>query len=186
MDNFFEILIYLIIIISFVSSFIKKKQKTKQPDAQTQQPEEYSQADVSVSPSQTKEEYDILKEIDDFFKVGSESTKQERTEIKPKEPESIIQKEEHSKSDSWHSPTASEHSYTNEWERKKEEVKKIISQVDTKIEKQAAKFEESMTQAKPLASEIVASIKTKLHNPSTLKEYIIFSEILGKPKALRR
>ena len=186
MDNFFEILIYLIIIISFVSSFIKKKQKAKQPAAKSPKLEEYSHADVSVSPSQPKEEYDILKEIDDFFKVGSESTKQERTEVKPKEPESIIQKEEHSKSESWHSPTASEHSYTNEWERKKEVVKKLISQVDTKIEKQAAKFEESLTKAKPLSVEIVASIKTRIHNPSTLKEYIIFSEILGKPKALRR
>jgi len=30
------------------------------------------------------------------------------------------------------------------------------------------------------------TVKTKIGNPSTLKEFIIFSEILGKPKAMRR
>ncbi|MCW9097267.1 MAG: hypothetical protein OQJ93_07750, partial [Ignavibacteriaceae bacterium] len=92
---------------------------------------------------------------------------------------------EQSKPDSWHTPTASEHSYSDNWERKTEEVKKKISRVDSGIEKQAAKFEESLAKAKPLTSEITSMIKTKINNPSTLREYIIFSEILGKPKAMR-
>ena len=186
MDNFFEILIYLIIIISFLSSILKKKKQQQQkPPARTYQQEEYPHADVSVT--QPKEEYDVLKEIEDFFKVGSEIPGQERpTVAKPEEPESIIQTKEHLKSDSWHSPTASEHSYADDWERKKAEVKKKTSRVDSGIEKQAAKFEESLQKTKPLAGEIASLLKTRIKNPSTLKEYIIFSEILGKPKALRR
>ena len=188
MDNFFEILIYLIIIISFLSSiFKKKKQQQQKPTARPDQQEEYPQTDVSVTQSKPKEEYDILKEIEDFFKVGSEMPGQGRTTVaQPEEPESIIETKEHIKSDSWHSPTVSEHSYTDDWERKKAEVKKRTSRIDSGIEKQAAKFEESLVKITPLASEINSLIKTKIKSPSTLKEYIIFSEILGKPKALRR
>ena len=187
MDNFFEILIYVIIIISFLSSILKKKkQKPKQPADRTPQQEEYPQKDVSVAQTQPKEEYDILKELEDFFKVGEEPKRKQIPVPAPQQQKEMPDMEEHTQEDSWHSPTVSEHSYTNDWGRKKEEVKKIISKVDASIEKQAAKFEESLNKAKPLTTEIVASIKTKLHNPSTLKEYIIFSEILGKPKALRR
>jgi hypothetical protein len=189
MDNFFEILIYVIIIVSFLSSIFKKKKQQQQqnPSARAPQQEKYPHADVSVTQTQPKDEYDVLREIEDFFKVGSELPGQERTTItQPEEPVSIIQAKEQSKSDSWHTPTASEHSYTDNWERKTEEVKKKISQVDSGIEKQAAKFEESLVKIKPIASEITALIKTKFKNPSSLKEYIIFSEVLGKPKALRR
>jgi type IV secretory pathway VirB10-like protein len=188
MDNFFEILIYVIIIVSFLSSiFKKKKQQQQKPPAQANQPEEYTQADVSVAQTQPKEEYDVLKEIEDFFKVGGNIPGQEETTVaQPEEPISIIQTKEQAKSDSWHTPTASEHAYSDNWERKSEEVKKKISQVDSGIEKQAAKFEESLVKIKPNASEIISSVKTKFKNPSTLKEYIIFSEILGKPKAFRR
>ena len=125
MDNFFEILIYVIIIVSFLSSiFKKKKQQQQKPPARPDQQEEYPQKDVSVAQTQPKQEYDILKELEDFFKVGNELPGQERKTItQPEEPTSIIQSKEQSKSDSWHSPTPSEHSYTDDWERKKTEVK---------------------------------------------------------------
>jgi len=45
---------------------------------------------------------------------------------------------------------------------------------------------ESMEKKESVYSSIAFSVKSKMKNPSTLKEYIIFSEILGKPKALRR
>jgi len=186
MDNFFEILIYLVIIISFLSSIFKKKKQQQRP-SRTPQQEEYPQADVSIAQTQSKEEYDVLREIEDFFKVGSELPGQKKTTVaKPEKPISIIQTKEQSKSDSWHSPTVSEHAYTDDWERKKAEVRQKTSRVDSGIEKQAAKFEESLVKVKPLSSEITSLIKTKIKTPSTLKEYIIFSEILGKPKALRR
>jgi hypothetical protein len=47
-------------------------------------------------------------------------------------------------------------------------------------------FEESLERKESVYSSIALTVKSKIKNPSTLKEYIIFSEILGKPKALRR
>ena len=187
MDNVFEILIYVIIIISFLSSIFKKMKKPKQPPVQRPLPEEYSQREVSVPQTQQKEEYNILREIEDFFKVESELPRKEKTTVtQHEEPKRMTQIEEHTQAESWHTPTESEHSYTDDWDRKKAEVKKKVARVDSGIEKQAAKFEESLVKKKPATSEITSLIKARLQNPSTLKEYIIFSEIIGKPKALRR
>ncbi len=185
MDNVFEILIYLIIIISFLSSiFKKKKQQQQKPPVRQPQQEEHYQNEASVPQTQSKEEYDILKELEDFFKVGNEQTER-RVPSSPQQTESLPSAEEHTKSEDWKTPTVSEH-YVDQWERKKTEVKKIISSVDASIEKKAALFEESLDRKESVYSSIALSVKSKMKNPSTLKEYIIFSEILGKPKALRR
>jgi Na+-transporting methylmalonyl-CoA/oxaloacetate decarboxylase gamma subunit len=187
MDNVFEILIYLIIIISFLSSiFKKKKQQQQKPPIRQPQPEETYQADVSVPQTQPKEEYDVLRELEDFFKVGNEPTKQEIPAPVPQEqPKKMTQIEEHTLDESWHTPTVSEH-IADDREHKKEEVRKIIAKVDSDIEKKAAIFEESLERKEFGYSSIALSVRSKIRNPSTLKEYIIFSEILGKPKALRR
>jgi hypothetical protein len=188
MDNLFEILIYVIIIISFLSSIFKKKkqQQQKPPMRQTQQEDYYQaeQTEVSVPQSQSKEEYDILRELEDFFKVGNEQIERRVPAPQPQN-ESLPSVEEHTKSEDWKSPTESEH-YVDQWERKKTEVKKIISSVDSSIEKKAAMFEESLERKESVYSSIALTVKSKIKNPSILKEYIIFSEILGKPKALRR
>jgi Na+-transporting methylmalonyl-CoA/oxaloacetate decarboxylase gamma subunit len=188
MDNIFEILIYLIIIISFLSSILKKKQQPqKKPPVQQPRQEDYYQAEqteVSAPQPQSKQEYDILRELEDFFKVGNEQTDR-RVPAPKQQTESLPSAEEHTKSEDWKSPTESEH-YVDQWERKKTEVKKIISSVDSSIEKKAAMFEESLERKESVYSSIALAVKSKIKNPSTLKEYIIFSEILGKPKAFRR
>ena len=185
MDNIFEILIYLIIIISFLSSiFKKKKQQQQKPPTQQTQHEEYSQVEVSTPQTQSKGEYDILKELEVFFKVGTESTKQE-IPIPQELPKRMTPIEEHSRTDSWQTPTSSEH-LADDWERKKEEVSKRVARVDSSVEKKAAMFEESLERKESVYSSIALSVKSKIANPTTLKEYIIFSEILSKPKALRR
>ncbi|NWG28010.1 MAG: hypothetical protein HXY48_05685 [Ignavibacteriaceae bacterium] len=188
MDNVFEILIYLIIIISFLSSIFKKKQQPqKKPPVQQPHQEDYyhtEQVEVSAPQSERKEDYDILRELEDFFKVGDESAAQ-KVPVPQQPADSVPTLDEHTKSESWQTPTSSEH-VTDEWERKKSEVKKIIASVDSSIEKKAAMFEESLEKHEPVYSSIALSVKSKMKNPSTLKEYIIFSEILGKPKALRR
>jgi len=186
MDNIFEILIYVIIIVSFLSSIFKKRKQQKQkPPAQQSQSDQYSQAEIAVPQAQPKEEYDVLRELEDFFKVGEEPTRQQiPVPIPPQQPK-IPNMEEHVRTDSWHAKTESEH-YVNEWERKQSEVKKIISSVDSSIEKKAALFEASLDKKDATFSSIALAVKSKMKTPSTLKEYIIFSEILGKPKALRR
>ena len=186
MDNFFEILIYVIIIISFLSSIFKKRKQQQQqkPSEQQPQPSDYYQTEVSVPQTQSKEEYDIMRELEDFFKVGNQQPTP--TVSMPKERQKkMTQIEEHTQDESWHTPTASEHS-VDDWEHRKTEVKKIIASVDSSIEKKAAMFEESLERKDSVYSSIALSVKSKMKNPSTLKEYIIFSEILGKPKALHR
>jgi len=185
MDNLFEILIYVIIIISFLSSiFKKKKQQQQKPPTQQPQPEDYYQAEVSIPQTKPKEEYDILKELEVFFKVGTEPTKQE-IPIPQEQPKKMTHIEEQTRTESWQTPTLSEH-VADVWERKKDEVSKRVARVDSSVEKKAAMFEESLERKESVYSSVALSVKSKMKNPSTLKEYIIFSEILGKPKALRR
>ena len=186
MDNVFEILIYIIIIISFLSSIFKKREKPKQPPVKTSQHEEYYEPEVSVSQPQQKAEYDILKEIEDFFKVEGEQTPKEiPVPVKPEQRKMTKIEEEHVKDEDWHTTTSSEH-VADDWERKKEEVREKTSRIDSRIEKQAAVFEESLVKARLNKNKIITSVISNLKHPATLKEYIIFSEIIGKPKALRR
>lgn len=186
MDNVFEILIYLIIIISFLSSIFKKKQQPqKKPPVQRPQKDDYYQDEVVIPQTEKKEEYDILKELEDFFKVGEEPGKPQIPIPVPTEQQKVPDVGEHTRSDNWQTSTESEH-YVDAWERKKSAVKKIISSVDSSIEKKAAMFEESLEKKETSYSSFALAVKSKMKNPSTLKEYIIFSEILGKPKALRR
>lgn len=186
MDNFFEILIYLIIIISFLSSiFKKKKQQQQKPPVRQPQQEEYSQVEVSVPQTQAKEEYDILKELEDFFKVGDE-----QTEVKVPRPqetysENIPTADEHVSTETWKEDSISEN-IRSEWERKKEEVSRKLAKVDSVIEKQAEMFETSLERKELVFSNLAITVRSKFSHPDTLKEYILFSEILGKPKALRR
>ena len=185
MDNVFEILIYLIIIISFLSSiFKKKKQQQQKPPVRQPQQEEYSQAEVSIPQTQSKEEYDILKELEVFFKVGTEPTKQE-IPVPQEPPKKITHLEEQTRREIWQERTESEH-LVEDWEGKKAQVKKRMARVDSSVEKKAALFEESLVKKEAVFSSIALTVKSKIAIPSTLKEYIIFSEILGKPKALRR
>lgn len=188
MDNIFEILIYVIIIISFLSSIFKKKKQLQQkPPLPQSQTDNYYKAQVEVPQTEQKANSDILRELEDFFKVGDQLQEQQKDSIqKPDQTVSIIQNKEMTESSSWHSPTASEHSYSNEWDRKRSEVKKIISTVDSGIAKKAALFEQSLGNKETAYSSLALAVKSKMKTPSTLKEFIIFSEILGKPKALRR
>jgi hypothetical protein len=184
MDNVFEILIYLIIIVSFLSSIFKKKKQQQRPPAQQPQTDEQYQAEVAIPQTQSKEEYDILKELEDFFKVGSEQPQQQIPD-QQETPTKVTQVDERTRREMWQSRTESEH-YVEDWEGKTAEVKKRMARVDPSVEKKAALFEESLVRKEAVFSSIALIVKSKITNPSTLKEYIIFSEILGKPKALRR
>ena len=184
MDNVFEILIYLFIIISFISSFLKKKKQQQKPPARQQPVDENYQTEVATPQSQTKEDYDILTELEDFFKVGEDSVAGEKS-IPRQQTELTPTMEEHVKTDSWHATTESEH-VVDRWERKQSEVREILAGVDSAIEKKAAMFEQSLEKKETAYSTLALAVKSKMKNPSTLKEYIIFLEILGKPKALRR
>jgi hypothetical protein len=186
MDNVFEILIYLIIIISFLSSIFKKRQKPQQRPQQRPQRDNYEQQDVAVSETQSKEDYDVLKEIEDFFKVGSEQYQQgKRVPVERESLETDYRIEETPTTETLPTTSAAE-TFRNEIDKQREELKIKRAMVDSAVEEKAKQFEKLLaTPVQPVKS-VASTIKTKLSNPQNISEYIVFSEILGKPKALRR
>ena len=67
---------------------------------------------------------------------------------------------------------------------KVEEVK-IVEPISNMsyIEERAKEFEKQVNKRKDDSDRFRMNIKNKLQNPESLKDYIIISEILGKPKA---
>jgi hypothetical protein len=187
MEDFIQILIYLFIIISFLASMFKKKEKPGSNKPETvYKPSQQPKVETSTSSS---EEYDILKEIERMFKTEIPS-KQKPEDVRL-DTETTPSQYEHVKTDDWHQPSPLEHGKTisehtaENWEDtriKAEEKRKVI---DQKILKQAEMFEKRMKQKVSYESYYTSSIYQKLKKPASLKEYIIISEIIGKPKALQ-
>ena len=193
MDDIFEVLIYLFIIISFISSFFKKKKKKqlKQqiPGSQLNEQEQI-QLPVQKPEPEVKEEpeVDIMKEFEKFFQVGAQQKKtpEEHNDkdmyegAKDREDYTVVPEE------SFHKKTASEHTFIDPWDKKRTEINKKVAKVDKSIEEQASKFEEHLKKKKTAASKISKEIRTRLKDPSSLKDYVIISEIMGRPKSLSR
>lgn len=193
MDNFFEILIYLFIIVTFLSSIFKKKKPVpKKPEARV--PQQREEVDMSYSPEQemqptsvkssSSDEYDILKELEQFFKVG-EPQQKPAPKPQPKIPPTRVEQKKKTVEDSWRTRTDSEHKYEDIWEKKSRDVAQRQKDVDSLTSRQAAKFEEMLNVKKVYSTAFERNIKKRLKHPSSLKEYIVISEILGKPKALK-
>jgi hypothetical protein len=185
MDNIFEILIYLFIIISFLSSFFKKKKRETKPGVQTPKPTFEPTPQVKSS---KQEEYDILKEIEKMFKTDTShyEGQEEKSFEKDKRFESSS---EHFETSDWHQPVPSEHKttiieQTESWEEKTRKAEEKQKAINEKIVKQAQKFEKLLAAKEEMKNDIRKNIKQRFKNPKSLKEYIIFSEIFGKPKAL--
>lgn len=205
MDDFVKILIWVIIIFFWVLRPLLKK---KEPEKRTNYPKPKVESNNSSEPEikeykpgkvyQNQDDYDILKEIEKMFKneseVPAESSKTtqgdpydiyEPSEIKDVDldlrVDKRMQREVQDKS-----PIGSRKTYDDDKLARKRavELKKKFD-VDVKTETEAKKFEMVLA---GLDSKIISynKFRTKLKKPDTIKEYILFSEILGKPKALRR
>jgi hypothetical protein len=201
MDDLFQYLIWGIIIFSFLSSFFKKKEPPKQsPLPKAKQPDAVNypkpQTDVErIAVSQKQDEYDILRELENLFKGNADTPKQNNPppqqsrdyierEIKDEDLDLVVDKrmqqniEQRRASDSNARTDRRMPQGQNRWERKK-------TVVDPKIEESAKEFERVLAGPKQQRAK-VTEFNRKLKNPRTVREYILFSEILGKPKALRR
>ncbi|HQJ46813.1 MAG TPA: hypothetical protein PK195_09230, partial [Ignavibacteriaceae bacterium] len=74
------------------------------------------------------------------------------------------------------------------YDDKKTSRKAVLRQsrtVSPKIEADAKKFEKLLSDKSKQKTEI-NNFNLRLKNHTAIREYILFSEILGKPKALRR
>jgi len=193
MDNLFDILIYGFIIVSFISSFFKKKKSLPKKSAdqiQQQLTEKPINTEIqSQVPIQPKpQEYDILKEIEGFFNVGQPKQSKTQVHTDKKMYEGAEQRENFIPvpEKSFHANTSSEHTFTDPWDLKRKELEKKKKKLSPEIEKQASAYEESLIKRDSTATRIIKDINDRLNKPSTLKEYVIISEIIGKPKALKR
>ncbi|RPI75819.1 MAG: hypothetical protein EHM47_01580 [Ignavibacteriales bacterium] len=184
MDNIFEILIYLFIIISFLSSFFRKKKPETKPGGQTIKP---PPEPTQVKSSQ-QEEYDLLKEIEKMFKTES-SFPEKQEEITFEKEKSYEPSSEHFDTSEWHQPTPSEHKTIIEqaetWEEKTRKAEAKRKAINEETERRARIFEQHLAVKQGTKSEIRKNIRNSFKNPKTLKEYIVFSEIIGKPKAFQ-
>ena len=207
MDDLFQYLIYGVIIFSFLSSFFKKKEPPKQtPQKPAQKPESisYQQRSVKAEPdiiAQKNDEYDILRELESLFKGEVNLPQQQRPKqtsyeeyaehkIEDKNLETISDRRALRNVDQnpsvEYKQSVEERNYIepkgtveqNKWTKKK-------SKIDPKVEASAREFEKVLAGPRKQRAAIT-DFNRKLKNPSTVREYILFSEILGKPKALRR
>jgi len=203
MDDLFQYLIYGVIIFSFLSSFFKKKEPPKppvpgtKPRTASQFPKEQSNVDLSQV-SNKKDEYDILRELENMFKGNLPIPEQP----KPKQVEQNVEYASHEIKDKDldlvedkrlqrnvedKNPIGSRETYDEKMANRKAQLdlKRQQRIVDPKIEASAKAFERVLAGPRNQKAAIT-DFNRKLKNPRTVKEYILFSEILGKPKALRR
>ena len=213
MDDLFQYLIYGIIIISFLSSFFKKKEPPKQtPQKPAQKPDtiSYQQRSTKVEPdiiTHKNDEYDILRELESMFKgevnlPPKQNPQQNQYEeyaehkIEDKNLETISDKRAYRNIDQnpsiEYKQSVEERNYIEPKgtieKRTSVEEKWLIRKkatLDPKIEASAKEFEKVLAGPRKQRAAI-SDFNRKLKNPRTVREYILFSEILRKPKALRR
>jgi hypothetical protein len=207
MEDFVKVIIWIIIIISFFISIFKKKNKEKPKAVQKPQrdPEQTSHIPSKIETEKKsvegKEEIDsyddMLAEIENLFKKGDSenytsakiSQQNDTPKTKTTDKTKIQEHDERKKSDQfeqqWHKQTASEHTLIDDWEKEGKALEKKAA-VDFNIEKNAKKFEDMLSHKKGPIGIFKHTINEKLRHPETLKDYILMSEIIGKPKAKRR
>ncbi len=203
MDNgFFVTLIYIFIIIIFLSSLFRKKArgtKGKPLPGVLRMPEENKNADaVSMNyynSENARDNKEIMEEIGRLFEKENQSGGGENMPGKPPErKETKIEtyyREAREKAgqqapDDYSKWPGSEIKSTVQTViKEKGIVESELIMVDSKIEKEARDFEKLLNPRQE-ENKLVGAIREKISDIQTLKEFIVFNEILGKPKALRR
>jgi hypothetical protein len=205
MDDLFKIIIWGLIIFFFLKPFFKKPPPEKKDN--TAKPKNGSQGYSNSSSkksdpipiSSSKDEYDILKELENMFKGDIKIPEQPKAkqadpydiykphEIKDKDlsltNDPRMQQEVEDFKPIGYRPTYDEKRISNrnniDTQRSQNKV------VDAQTEAEALKFEKVIAglNKKPARQ---SEFRRKIKNPRSIRDYIIFSEILGKPKALRR
>ncbi len=202
MDDLFQYLIWGIIIFSFLSSFFKKKEPPKQnplPKNKQSNSTYLSKPQSEVEQNtvaQKQDKYDILRELENMFKGNLQIPEQP----KPKQVESsdvysssgikdvdldLVVDRRMQRSVEDKKTIGSRKTYDRSTSYKVVPVTKQVTKIDAKIEEGAKEFERVLASTRKRKAAIT-EFNRKLKNPSTVREYILFSEILGKPKALRR
>jgi hypothetical protein len=207
MDDFIQILIYLLIIISILSPLFKKKNKKEPPGHIPQRMPEQEIPDTYETAKTDKDETDIFREISDLFKAElpqkpepgrRKTTIEQRSEMESAPTSSEHSSQEYKKTESEHvsyegeqssiehSPTNSEHNIDASWHQLTDWNKRKKPKVDASTEKRADSFKKLLEKKRTGTNVYNLKIRDTLKNPQSLKEYILISEIIGRPKALKK
>ncbi|HED06291.1 MAG TPA: hypothetical protein ENI61_06380 [Ignavibacteria bacterium] len=200
-NDFLDILIILIIVFSFFSPFFKKKKSPKSlppmhnndenetnlsnyPKYESDSNKE-NETDLSnypkYEPKLNKENEEIFKEVEILFKGETSPSGYETGSIENQDNEikdSNIQIQYEAKADT----ATNDISYSSSDDL----VSKSIRKIDSQIEKDTENFERVVEHQMDTVDTSTIDIKSKLRDINLQKELIAISEILGKPKALRR
>jgi len=184
MDNLFEYLFILFIIISFLSSYFDKKKKAQRKKNASGR----TQVNIPAA-KQQQPQRDILEEL---FGVKQNPVPPQMPQLK--ENAEVINKTltdlGAQENKTWNPEDEFKDVTLSPSENVMENIKKKMEQEDapmtySSLEKSAAK-EMKMYRKIEVPNLYESDIKARLKEPKTLKEFIIVSELLGKPKALRR
>ena len=196
MDDVFQILIYILIAVSFLSSLFKKKKPVQPPPEDSSSLEASNIADRQYIESpqfavQETENTDIIKEIESFFNLSDSPPPEKPSAPKHDDKEVYEGAKERDNylkvpEESFHKRSESEHTFTDPWDEKRKEVEKRKKTITPEIEEQASAYQENFEKKETASTEIIEVISERIQDPASLKEYIIISEIIGKPKALSR
>ena len=188
MDDYFQIIFYLIIIFVFLNSLFRKKDKGETPKrtADSSPPQKRNTYSPAELKRQKEDEYDILKEIEGLFKEDKTYPSQDRRTESDAELAEMrrIPEEEHTEDKEWHEPVAAEHELEKSWHTITQY--KRTAAVDASVEEEAKRFERMLAEREIESAFPLSELRKKLFSPETIKEYILVSEIIGKPIYLRR
>lgn len=171
MDNLINILVAIIIIYSFLAPLFKKK---KGGDAEF--PGGINPNRPKQKPTYSGRDYDILTEIEEMMNRGKNPPVQT---IPQKEEVEIKYSNEHLVTESEHKVDAREKNVPYEYRKFKISEDERLS-LERDLEKQFT------SQRKVYHNPAFARVKSSFRNKEDFKNGFIISEILGKPKALRR
>ncbi len=195
MDNLFEYLIILFFIFSILQSFLGKKKKQQQ---QRQQQSQTTSSTTSTSKEKKQESTsDILEQLFGL-KIPEESKSTSRSSS-DRNAEVLDPVGYHETT--WNPEEDYEDSIgieTVRYSKKRSEAKQTefidpVKSLEKKIsdaKKSMAKLPDSIEveelSESEYSSSFVKNIRKKIANPESIREYILVSEILNKPKAHRR
>jgi len=188
MDNIFEILVGLVIIYSILGSLFKKKKGKEIPSPSKPEYDEIPEVEIPQTTSAKKKDYDdfdILREVEELFK---DHLPQEMPAPKPKpriETKPKIEPKREVPIDVWgeHKRSESELKYQEKVKQKIISKPKIESIKSRRV--QSSDFSIGETSVEDLSNLRAKEILVSMRDPKKLSDYILLSEILGKPKALR-
>lgn len=210
-SSFLTILFYILIIVVFLSSLFKKKPQGTQEKQAPNEPGSSGNnpyygngggynnpvnRNTNNSTAGGDEHNEILDEIENLFNKGTRSPdmqekkpeviverKQTKIETYTREAQGEYQSEVPEEYSKWPGSGMGQTVQTAAKEFGK--VEKDLKQIDSKIEEEARLFEQLLNKQEE-ENYFMKNFREKFKEPQTLREYIVFNEILRKPKALRR